>query len=106
MSALGGGSSKTSVQLYRDCYRLIKHIAGKSKKAANMQRVVYGEFQKNAAEMDPARIEALKSHAIRGLANYLMMESTAKDARFQASSKAYNERAADSMKVVPPPSEK
>ena len=43
-------------------------------------------------------IEKLKSNAIRGLSNYLMMESSAKDERFQKQSKEFVSREVDSIK--------
>ncbi len=73
----------SSVKLYRDCLRLVKHIAGDSKKGVKLRAIVRGEFKKNAAIEDPAKIEGLKSNAIKALANYLMFESSQKDARFK-----------------------
>ena len=74
------GISKTSAQLFRDCLRLISHISGKtSKKTLNIKRIVKAEFRKNGWEKDTSRVDALKSNAIRGLANYLMLESMQKD---------------------------
>ncbi|KAJ1407032.1 hypothetical protein B484DRAFT_307577, partial [Ochromonadaceae sp. CCMP2298] len=75
--------SKSTPQIYRDCLRLIKHIAGNSKKAAALQQVVRIEFKRNAAVAEEAAVEKLKSNAVRGLSNYLMMESSSKDERFQ-----------------------
>lgn len=93
---------KTSVHLYRDCLRLVKHIAGKSSKGNALRMTINTEFKKNAGETDPHRIEVMKSAAIRGLANYLMMESTAKDARFQQSSQKYNSTQAASLNLEHP----
>lgn len=90
---------RSSPQLYRDCLRLIKHIAGKSKKGVLLQTTVKGEFRKNASVTDPVQVEALKSNAVRGLANYLMIESTAKDSRLQKFSSSYVQKEADSLKV-------
>ena len=67
-----------------------------------MQRVVHREFKNNSKETDSTRIEYLKSNAIRGLANYLMMESTAKDARFRQSTQNYANKAAASLKLENP----
>lgn len=92
------GFSKTTPQIYRDCLRLIKHIAGRSKKSDALKSIVRNEFKKNAAVKDEATIERLKSNAVRGLSNYLMMESSTKDARFQQQSKAFVQREVDSIK--------
>jgi hypothetical protein len=59
---------------------------------------VRNEFKKNAKLTDEAVIEKLKSNAVRGLSNYLMMESAAKDERFQKQSKAFIAREVDSIK--------
>jgi hypothetical protein len=99
MSAPAGMSAaKNSIHLFRDCLRLTKHIAGKSAKADNIRRIVKGEFKKNNAIKDEATVNALKSNAIRGLANYLMMESADKDAKFKKVASEYTKSQADSMK--------
>lgn len=95
------GFTKTTPQIYRDCLRLIKHIAGKSKKNDAITRIVRNEFKKNAGVKDDAVIEKLKSNAVRGLSNYLMMESLSKDARFQQQSQAFVQREVDSIKTAP-----
>lgn len=63
-----------------------------------LRGIVKKEFIKNAAVEDPVKVESLKSNAIRGLANYLMMESTAKDARLQKFSTNYVQKEVDSIK--------
>lgn len=93
------GFTKTTPQIYRDCLRLIKHISGKSKKSTQLTKLVRNEFKKNAKIVDPDTIERLKSHAVRGLANYLMMESSAKDQRFQEHSSSFVKREVDSIKT-------
>ena len=98
MSLTMHGFSKTTPQIYRDCLRLIKHISGKSKKSTNINRLVRHEFRKNAQVTDLEQVEKLKSNAIRGLANYLMMESSAKDQRFQERSQSFVKREAESLR--------
>ncbi|CAN0051491.1 unnamed protein product [Heterosigma akashiwo] len=83
MQPLGGGIQRTTIQLYRDCMRLVQHIAGKSKKGDNIRRIVGGEFRKNKDEKDEAKIEALKANAVRALSNYLVLESGMKDAQLK-----------------------
>jgi hypothetical protein len=89
---------RSSPQLYRDCLRLIKHIAGRSKKGFSLQAIVRSEFVKHAKEIDDVKIEQLKSNAVRGLANYLMIESASKDTRLQKFSSTYVQKEADSLK--------
>lgn len=98
MSLTMHGFSKTTPQIYRDCLRLVKHISGKSKKSVAITRIVRNEFKRNSNLKDEEMIEKLKSNAIRGLSNYLMMESSAKDARFQQHSKDYIKREVESIK--------
>lgn len=93
----GSAISRTTPALFRDCLRLIIHIAGKSKKGEQLRRIVGGEFRKNAKVSDEATITALKSNAIRALANYLMIESSAKDARFNKRSLDYSARTSDTL---------
>ena len=81
--ALATSVGKTAVHMYRDCLRLVKHVAGNSKKAVSLKVIVGKEFRKNAAIKDPAVIDALKGNAVRALANFLMMESAAKDEKFK-----------------------
>lgn len=63
-----------------------------------LRGIVKKEFIKNAKVEDPVQVESLKSNAIRGLANYLMMESTAKDSRLQKFSTNYVQKEVDSLK--------
>eukprot|EP01031_Cornospumella_fuschlensis_P029810 gene29810-35991_t len=84
--------SRSTPQLYRDCLRLVKHIAGRSQKGENIRRVLRHEFRKNATLDDPAKVEQLKSNAVRGLANYLMIESASKDARLGKQANIFAEK--------------
>lgn len=100
MSLTMHGFTKSTPQIFRDCLRLIKHISGKSKKSEAITRIVRNEFRKNAKIEDEQMVEKLKSNAIRGLSNYLMMESSAKDERFQKHATSYIKREADSIKDI------
>ncbi|DAZ97218.1 TPA: hypothetical protein N0F65_003849 [Lagenidium giganteum] len=71
--------TRTSIQLYRDCLRLAKHIGGKSKKGIAIRTLVRREFEKGRDETDPEKIEALKANAVRGLSNYLVLANSSKD---------------------------
>jgi len=91
------GISRTSPQLYRDCLRLIDHIAGKSAKGRSLRALIGKEFKKSSGISDPQIIEGMKSNAIRGLSNYLMMESSNKDARLKSHSNSFNSGVARSI---------
>lgn len=91
--------SRTTPQLYRDCLRLIDHIAGKSVKGSKLRVIIRNEFRKSVHIKDPAIIEGMKSNAIRGLSNYLMMESSNKDARFQSHANAFTNEEVNSIKT-------
>jgi len=69
---------KTVPQVYRDCLRLIDHLAGRSRKGDHMRTLVARQFRKHADVKDLDRIEVLKRNAMSGLANYLTMESLGK----------------------------
>ena len=66
---------KSSLALYRDCLRLIEHMAGRSAKAQTIKGILRGEFAKNRNETDPVKIEELRGSVMQGLANYLTVES-------------------------------
>ena len=100
MSLTIKGFTKSTPQIYRDCLRLIKHIAGSSAKGIQLNRIIRNEFKKNKDVKDNDIIEKLKSNAVRGLSNYLMMESSAKDERFQKHSTSFVKREVDSIKDI------
>ena len=77
------GVSRTSLQLYRDCLRLVKHMAGNSAKGNHLRAVVRGEFKRNKDEEDPDKVAQLKTDAIRGLTNYLVYQASEKDDRLK-----------------------
>jgi hypothetical protein len=83
--AAAGGSPKSSLALFRDCLRLVKHVAGTgSPKAAALRRIVAAQFREHAREADPARLHALKSSAERGLSNYLIFSNARTDPKVAA----------------------
>ncbi|TMW69321.1 hypothetical protein Poli38472_001477 [Pythium oligandrum] len=86
--------TRTSIQLYRDCMRLAKHIGGTSKKGQAIKELIRREFEKGRHETDPEKIEVLKANAVRGLSNYLMMANSSKDKNLQAAMKNSSEAAA------------
>lgn len=67
---------RTSLQLYRDCLRLVAHIApGISPKAQALKATVRDSFRANAGLKEPKQVEAAKAGAVRALANYMLYES-------------------------------
>lgn len=86
MAAAGMGIPKNSRQLYRDCLRLIKHMAGTtSPKAVQLRAIVAARFRANAHVTDAAALHALRSSAERGLSNYLLFERAKQDPKIAAS---------------------
>lgn len=107
LNAAGGSAkviSRSTAHLYRDCLRLVQHIAGKSKKGDNIRNVVRGEFRKNVKLEDPAQIENLKSGAVRALTNYLMIQSISKDQKLQKNASRFMDKETNDMKNEAPPS--
>ena len=55
------GGPKSSKALFRDCLRLIMHMAGASSpKALNLRAIVKEQFRANAHVTDPAKLHSLK----------------------------------------------
>jgi Complex 1 protein (LYR family) len=73
-------ASATTLKLYRDCLRLVHHIApGGTGTASNkhvaLKRSVTTQFKRNMYETDEHAIERFKADAVRALSNYLLMAS-------------------------------
>uniref|UniRef100_A0A7S3PD97 Complex 1 LYR protein domain-containing protein n=1 Tax=Aplanochytrium stocchinoi TaxID=215587 RepID=A0A7S3PD97_9STRA len=100
MSVPSSGGFKTTVQIYRDSLRLIKHIAGESPKAHNIRNVVRQEFRRNSNVTDPQKIEDLKFNAVRGLSNYLVYQAAMKDEQIQRKIKEWENE--NSSMTTPP----
>ena len=82
-SFVGGG--KSSLGLFRDCIRLIKHVAGTtSPKALSLRQIVAAQFRANKHVTDPALLHTLKSSAERGLSNYLIFTNARTDPKVAA----------------------
>ena len=90
--------SRKTPQLYRDCLRLVQHIAGKSAKGNQLRLIVRNEFKKNAHVEDPQVVENLKCNAIRGLSNYLMLQSFNKDSKLKSKAAAFAQDASQQLK--------
>mmetsp|Transcript_26359 Transcript_26359/g.38930 ORF Transcript_26359/g.38930 Transcript_26359/m.38930 type:complete len:100 (+) Transcript_26359:133-432(+) len=86
--------NRTSLQLYRDCIRLVRHIApGHSGKSTALRTMVRSQFEKSRNEKDPATIENLKANAVRGLSNYMLYESGVKDEKLSKAMTKFNDNA-------------
>lgn len=56
---------KSSKALFRDCLRLIKHMAGlSSPKAVSLRAIVAQQFRANAHVTDPATLHVLKQGCV------------------------------------------
>mmetsp|Transcript_22493 Transcript_22493/g.42262 ORF Transcript_22493/g.42262 Transcript_22493/m.42262 type:complete len:102 (-) Transcript_22493:5-310(-) len=87
--------TRTSLQLYRDCLRLIGHIApGGSAKGSALRHQVRSSFALNKHLTSPSEIETAKAGAVRALANFMLVESagTDKTGGLQKAMKNFNER--------------
>jgi len=70
--------------LYRDCLRLVRHIApGNSPKALALTQQVQLTFRANKAITDKAEVEVAKAAAVRALANYMLYEGGQKDSKMK-----------------------
>ena len=90
------------MQLYRDCLRLVKHVApGQSAKSLALRQTVRTEFAKNRLETDPARIEGLKANAVRALSNYMLAMNAAKDPKVAAAMENFHGRSVQQAQTAP-----
>mmetsp|Transcript_31391 Transcript_31391/g.76927 ORF Transcript_31391/g.76927 Transcript_31391/m.76927 type:complete len:98 (-) Transcript_31391:168-461(-) len=69
-----------SKRLYKDCMRLVFHVASEHKtvNVKQVRTVVKQQFMMNANETDPKKLEELKNAALRALTNYVMHLSQSK----------------------------
>jgi hypothetical protein len=88
------------LQLYRDCLRLIHHVApGRtSAKSVALRKTVRNEFSKHREETKPEQIEAFKGNAIRALSNYLLAMQAPKDPKMASAMKDYHGRSVKEAK--------
>ena len=89
-----GGSGRHVIQkLYRDCLRLIHHVApGASPKTMALKMTVRAEFKRNMTLRDDDAIEAAKANAVRALSNYLLARAAPKDVKLQKAATNYHNR--------------
>jgi hypothetical protein len=94
---------RTSVQLYRDCLRLIRHVApGKSSsKAMALRTTVRTEFDRHRDLHDEERLEAAKANAVRALSNYMLAVAAPKDPKLKARMQDFHGRSVREAKAEP-----
>lgn len=69
--------TKSSLRLYRDCLRAIRHASARSPKAAAMTELVRDEFRKHKDVQSFDKINQLKQAAWEGIQNYVVLRSFA-----------------------------
>jgi hypothetical protein len=86
------------IQLYRDCFRLIKHISpgASSPKSQALRRTVRSEFRKPYETN--VQLENAKQNAIRALSNYMLATAAPKDPTVGGAMKDYYKRTAKEAK--------
>mmetsp|Transcript_55974 Transcript_55974/g.65397 ORF Transcript_55974/g.65397 Transcript_55974/m.65397 type:complete len:109 (+) Transcript_55974:431-757(+) len=78
-------------QLFRDCLRLIQHIApGHSPKGTALKTMLRSEFVKSSTLKSSDEIENAKNNAVRALSNYMLYESGSKDNKLKKSMDRFN----------------
>eukprot|EP00292_Cryptomonas_paramecium_P032719 CAMPEP_0113690214 /NCGR_PEP_ID=MMETSP0038_2-20120614/17643_1 /TAXON_ID=2898 /ORGANISM="Cryptomonas paramecium" /LENGTH=83 /DNA_ID=CAMNT_0000611467 /DNA_START=3 /DNA_END=257 /DNA_ORIENTATION=+ /assembly_acc=CAM_ASM_000170 len=67
-------------QLYKDCLRLLFHVASehKSVNVPEVRKLVKQQFKANANVTDPEKLANLKNQALGALTNYVMYISQSK----------------------------
>jgi Complex 1 protein (LYR family) len=93
---------RTARQLYRDCLRLIHHIAPgmfTNRKALALRTMVRTEFRKNQHLTDVNAIEHAKAQAVRALSNYFVLKAVPQDPKVQAAATDYHTRSVQSASV-------
>ncbi len=87
---------KTTLEIYRDCLRLVRHVApGQSPKGMALRHTVRQQFKQYKDETNPAQIEMLRANAVRGLSNYMLFQSAQSDDRLK---KAMKDQVANAKK--------
>jgi hypothetical protein len=72
---------------------LVRHVApGNSGKSVALRDIVKKEFAKNRNVQDEQQIEALQSHAVRALSNYLLFQSSGSDPKVKQAFKTFHDK--------------
>lgn len=89
-------------QLYRDCLRLIRHVAPggpfRNAKARALQETVKAQFAQHRNETDPDKILTYKADAVRALSNYLLATSIKNDPKVRAAAQDFQKRSVQEAK--------
>lgn len=101
LPASGGGGRYVIQKLYRDCLRLIQHVApGSSPKTMALKMTVRAEFKRNMTLRDEDAIEVAKSNAVRALSNYLLARAAPKDVKLQKAAENYHNKSVSEASSV------
>jgi hypothetical protein len=66
-------ASKPTLEIYRDCFKLVHRMAAdQPAKLAAARILLRREFDRNRFESDNARIQELRDRAVKGITNYLI----------------------------------
>ncbi len=65
--------NKSTLEIFRDCLRLIPKMVHEPNKVLAVRKLVKNEFLRNSKEKDPEKIQSLRYNAIRGISNYLLI---------------------------------
>lgn len=81
-------------QLYRDCLRLVNHIAPGTASTKNkaLRLTVQSEFRKKKDLKLAEEIEAAKADAVRALSNYMLAVSAPKDSSLSSQMQDFHGR--------------
>jgi Complex 1 protein (LYR family) len=91
---------RTTIQLYRDCLRLVRHIAPgeTSPKGIVLRTTVKKEFRKNQHLTNPDEIDNAKASAVRALSNYMLTNSARKDPKVASAMDNFHNRSVQDAK--------
>lgn len=85
---MSGPINRTSLELYRDCLRLVKHLApGGSAKGVALRNTLRQQFRASQNETNETTIAAKKADAVRALSNYMLFQSAQTDEKLKAAMK-------------------
>ncbi|KAJ1472358.1 hypothetical protein T484DRAFT_1975506 [Baffinella frigidus] len=80
MSGIPGSFNPSVKRLFKDCLRMVKHVA-EEHKAVDQQQVILlvrQQFMANAHVTNPEKLSSLKGNAMSALTNYVMYISKSK----------------------------
>ncbi|KAL7570880.1 hypothetical protein ACA910_018943 [Epithemia clementina (nom. ined.)] len=100
MNAFTTQIQRTVPQLYRDCLRLVRHVApGQTAgKALALRSMVRSEFRKPLGDNAQEVLESRKANAIRALSNYMLTVAAPKDEKLKTVMKSFHGRSVQQAK--------